>query len=72
MREIVTATINAIPQDCTVVAEIGPRTELAAGEADLLADYFKRGGRLMMMIDPQFPVGPELERVLLDPLGLST
>lgn len=72
MREIVTATINAIPQDCTVVAEIGPRTELAAGEADLLADYLKRGGRLMLMIDPQFPVGVELERVLLNPLGLST
>ena len=39
MRGIVpAATASAIPSDCTVVAEIGPRTALAAGEADLLAD----------------------------------
>ena len=46
MRALVTATASAIPSDCTVVAEIGPRTALAAGEADLLADYLKSGGRL--------------------------
>jgi hypothetical protein len=72
MRPLVMATANAIPADCTVVAEIGPRTALAAGEADLLVDYLRRGGRLVMLIDPQFPVEGELQSRLLTPLGLST
>ena len=72
MRPLVTATASAIPADCTVVAEIGPRTALAAGEADLLVDYLRNGGRLAMLIDPQFPLGAELQSRLLAPLGLSS
>jgi hypothetical protein len=72
MRPLVTATANAVPADCTVVAEIGPRTALAAGEADLLVDYLRNGGRLLMLIDPQFPVEAELQSRLLTPLGLSS
>ena len=72
MRPLVMATASAIPADCAVVAEIGPRTALAAGEADLLADYLKNGGRLAMLIDPQFPLGTDLRSSLLAPLGLSS
>ncbi len=72
MRPLAMATMSAIPSDCTVVAEIGPRTALAIGEADLLADYLKSGGRLVMLIDPQFPIHPDLQEKVLDPLGLST
>jgi hypothetical protein len=72
MRPLVMATATTIPADCTVVAEIGPRTALATGEADLLANYLKRGGRLVMLIDPQFPVGADLQSRLLAPLGLSS
>ncbi|WGS18505.1 MULTISPECIES: Gldg family protein [unclassified Bradyrhizobium] len=72
MRPLVTATASAIPSDCTVVAEIGPRAALAAGEADLLADHLKSGGRLVMLIDPQFYLGAELKSRLLEPLGVST
>src|SRR5207244_379842 len=49
-----------------------PRAALAAGEADLLADYLKSGGRLVMLIDPQFSVSADLQSRLLEPLGLST
>jgi ABC-type uncharacterized transport system len=72
MRPLVLATATAIPPDCTVIAEIGPRTALAGGEADLLADYLKRGGRLAMLIDPQFSVEGELQSRLLTPLGMSS
>lgn len=72
MRPLVMATASAIPTDCTVVAEIGPRTALAADEAGLLADYLRDGGRLVMLIDPQFPVGADLQGSLLTPLGLSS
>jgi hypothetical protein len=71
-RGIVTATGDAIPPDCTAVAEIGPRAALALGEADELADYIRGGGRLLMLIDPQFPIGPDLKARLLSPLGLSS
>jgi hypothetical protein len=72
MRPLVLATANAIPADCTVVAEIGPRTALVAGETALLTDYLKRGGRLAMLIDPQFSIGAELQDHLLTPLGVSS
>jgi ABC-2 type transport system permease protein len=72
MRPLLMATASTIPNDCTVVAEIGPRTALAAGEAAILADYLKEGGRLVTLIDPQFPVGGELQDRLLAPLGVSS
>jgi len=72
MRPLVMATATAIPTDCTVVAEVGPRTALSAGEADLLAEYLKGGGRLVMLIDPQFPLGEDLQSRLLGPLGISS
>ena len=72
MRSLVTATANAIPSDCTVVAEIGPRAALVADEAGHLADYLKNGGRLLMLIDPQFSIGTELESRVLAPLNLSS
>ena len=72
MRPLVMATASVIPSDCTVVAEIGPRTAMAAGEAGLLAGYLRNGGRLVMLIDPQFPLGADLQGSLLTPLGLSS
>jgi hypothetical protein len=69
-RGIVPASTGAIPADCAVVAEIGPRTALAAGEADLLAKYLASGGRLLLLIDPVFPVG-DLEDRLLGVVGLK-
>jgi len=72
MRPLVMATATAIPADCSVIAEIGPRTALAADEADLLADYLKKGGRLVMLIDPQFPLAADLQTRLLTPLGVSS
>ncbi|WP_024511663.1 Gldg family protein [Bradyrhizobium sp. ARR65] len=72
MRPLLLATASAVPNDCTVIAEIGPRTALTAGETDLLAEYLKNGGRLEILIDPQFPLGADLQSRLLTPLGLSS
>ena len=72
MRPLVMAIASAIPSDCTVVAEIGPRAALGPGEVDLLADYLRNGGRLVMLIDPQFAIGADLQSNLLTPLGLSS
>ena len=72
MRGIITAAANSIPSDCAVVAVIGPRTAFAAGEADLLVKYLEAGGRLLLLIDPLFPVDRDFETRLLGRVGLST
>lgn len=56
MRPIMPATLTAIPSDCTVVAEIGPRRAYLPGEANLMSDYLAHGGRLVVMVDPTFPL----------------
>jgi hypothetical protein len=71
VRGIVPATLGDIPADCAVVADVGPRTAFAAGEADHLAKYLAGGGRLLLLFDPAFPVGPELENNLLRIVGLA-
>jgi len=71
-RGIVPASLSAIPADCAVVADIGPRNAFAAGEADLLVQYLAGGGRLLLLLDPVFPVGPDLGEKLLGVLGLKT
>src|SRR5437762_1571527 len=71
MRAIVTAATEAIPSDCTVVAEIGPRTTFALGETELLVNYLRGGGRLLLLIDPLFPADPDFENRLLGTVGIS-
>jgi hypothetical protein len=71
VRPIVLSTLSAIPADCNVVAEIGPRHAYLPEEAARLSDYLARGGRLLVMIDPAFPLGDELGG-LLGKVGLSS
>ena len=71
VRPIVLTTLSAIPGDCNVVAEIGPHRAYAPGEAARLSDYLAHGGRLLIMVDPAFPLGDELGG-LLGKVGLSS
>jgi hypothetical protein len=71
VRRIVPATLTRIPEDCVVVAEIGPRRPHAPGEAKLFADYLARGGRMIVMIDPEFGMGQEFAG-FLGKLGLAS
>src|ERR1700722_8812945 len=72
MRGIVMTQESAIPSDCAVVADIGPRTAFAAGEADVLVKYLAGGGRVLLLLDPLSPLGPDLEKHLLGAVGLAT
>ncbi|HEY0524096.1 MAG TPA: Gldg family protein, partial [Stellaceae bacterium] len=69
-RAVAPATLRAIPDDCAAVADIGPRLALAPNEPAVLAGYLAHGGRMLMMIDPGFPVGAEL-RTLLAGAGMA-
>ncbi|HJS84558.1 MAG TPA: Gldg family protein [Acetobacteraceae bacterium] len=69
-RAIEPATIRGIPANCAVLVDLGPRRPYAPDEASLLRDYLARGGRALLMFDPEFPVAPDLAR-LLDEVGLA-
>ena len=63
-RAIAPASLAAIPQDCALVADLGPRNAYAPAEVRLLKDYLGSGGRVLLAYDPQFPVSPDLATFL--------
>ncbi len=69
-RALMTVGATAIPADCAVVADIAPRSAYAPSEVKLFGDYLARGGRLLLMYDPEFPVTPETQ-AMLGGLGLG-
>ena len=62
--------VSDIPADCAVVTDVGPRTTYSPDEVPTLKNYLARGGRLLLMYDPEFPVTPELQSLLGD-VGLK-
>ena len=43
---------NAVPDEATVVVIAGPRADYLPGEIDMLRAYLKKGGRLLVLLDP--------------------
>jgi ABC-type uncharacterized transport system involved in gliding motility auxiliary subunit len=62
--------VSDIPADCAVVTDLGPRSTYSPDEVQTLKNYLARGGRLLLMYDPEFPVTPELQSLLGD-VGLE-
>ena len=56
--------VSDIPTDCAVVTDLGPRSPYSPDEVQALKNYLARGGRLLLMYDPEFPVTPELQSLL--------
>jgi ABC-2 type transport system permease protein len=71
VRAITLTSLPAVPSDCSVVAEVGPRHAYAPAEAALLSGYLAQGGRLLAMIDPEFPLQGDLGD-LFGKLGLTS
>jgi hypothetical protein len=69
-RAIEPATLPAIPEDCAVVADLGPTSAYAPAEVRALRDYLLRGGHMLLAYDPRFSVAPELAS-LLNEVGLA-
>ncbi len=59
---------GVLPVTDTVVLLAGPRAPLSAGEEQHLAEYLRRGGRLLLLLDPS--PSPELSALLL-PWGVQ-
>jgi ABC-type uncharacterized transport system involved in gliding motility auxiliary subunit len=62
--------VSEIPADCAVVTDLGPRSTYSPNEVQTLKNYLARGGQLLLMYDPEFPVTPELQ-ALLGEVGLA-
>ncbi len=63
-RAIEPALSPAIPEDCAVVADLGPVSAYAPAEVQAMRDYLLRGGHLLLAYDPRFSVAPELASLL--------
>lgn len=46
------AQTGKVPADATIVVIAGPKTDYLPGEITALRDYLKKGGKLLMMLDP--------------------
>ena len=69
-RAVALPAVSEIPTDCAVVADLAPRGTYSPNEVQTLKNYLARGGRLLLMYDPEFPVTPELQS-LLGEVGLK-
>ena len=48
-------TFDAAPADATVIMLVGARYDLSDREVKLLSDYWDKGGRLLVLLNPDFP-----------------
>jgi ABC-type uncharacterized transport system involved in gliding motility auxiliary subunit len=58
---------KAVPADCSVVAVPGPTADLLAPGVEAIRDYVSKGGKLLLMLDPQLEGShpqPNLEGLL--------
>jgi hypothetical protein len=64
VRRITPASEGAIPPDCTLTVDAGPRTTYLPGESAALERYLEQGGSLLLMYDLGFALEPQLEQLL--------
>jgi ABC-type uncharacterized transport system involved in gliding motility auxiliary subunit len=50
-----TPSADGVPAACTVVVLAGPSHDFLPGEADALKQFLDRGGRVLMLVDPDAP-----------------
>ena len=55
IRTLDAVPADGVPADCTLVIIAGPTQNFLPGEADHLAQFLDRGGRVLLMIDPGAP-----------------
>jgi hypothetical protein len=63
-RKIAVAAGSGIPQECAALVEANPRTRYAPPEAEILRAYLGRGGSVLMLLEPDYPMDETLVAVL--------
>jgi gliding motility-associatede transport system auxiliary component len=64
-RKIAVAAGSGIPQECAALVEANPRTRYAPPEAEILHAYLARGGSVLMLVEPDYPMDETLVAVLV-------
>lgn len=64
VKPVTLITAEKIPDDATVLAILGPQRPFSPSETQLIGDYLKKGGKLILLVDPQVKCG--LEPLLKD------
>jgi ABC-type uncharacterized transport system involved in gliding motility auxiliary subunit len=59
--KLVLAQVKEVPADASVLIVAGPKTDFFPGEIEVLKAYLARGGKVLLLLDPQDrPDSPEL------------
>ncbi len=64
---IQTRGIDRVPESCNAVAVVGPELTFADAELQLLRDYVRGGGNLLLALDPI----PDADQRRIEPTGLE-
>jgi hypothetical protein len=65
-RKTAIASGKPVPEDCAALVEANPRTRYAPPESEILRAYLARGGSLLLLIEPDYPVDETLAVVLAE------
>jgi hypothetical protein len=63
-RKVAIAGGGAVPPNCAAVVEASPRTRYTAADTAVLRAYIRRGGNLLLLIEPDYPVDDTLAALL--------
>ncbi|MHB2147610.1 GldG family protein [Calditrichota bacterium LG25] len=55
VKELNLVRRKTIPDSCTVLAIVGPKTNFFPGELDTIKKFVDNGGKLLLMVDPEHP-----------------
>lgn len=64
VRKVTLSAVASIPAECSVLVEANPRTRHAPPEVASFAAYLARGGNILFLLEPDFPVEPALAALL--------
>jgi len=57
---------QSVPADCAALVEANPRTRYTRADAEIVRAYLERGGGLLLLVEPDYPVDDSLAAVLAD------
>ncbi|MBF6569036.1 MAG: GldG family protein [Candidatus Binataceae bacterium] len=68
-RQLLLATIPAVPSDCSILLVAGPTRPMLKSELASIDAYLKKGGRALVMLRPSNPNDPAVESGLVSLVG---
>ena len=63
-RKVPLAAGQGVPADCAALVEANPRTRYTPADSAVLRTYLGRGGGVLMLLEPDYPVDESLAAVL--------